>query len=508
MDRIALVPLEDRAADPWLDEIMKAYFITCHDSVTFVRDQFRTIYDPTCFYLYHIDAKASEALHETARRLAEAYPNVAVLPSRHYGWASYSQVATTLDAIDRALDAAPDWSHFIALSEQHCPLRDPTETAAALAPGVSYVGSTPFADMYSEAQADIANRSSLDYRELIGVGSFGVAVAEADPKFLADLRHGSNWYVLSREACVYLRSTARDAPGADRFRRSVHADENMIQTLLAQACGRAGTIESRETTFVAWPHITGAHDMVFREEDFFSAQADGWLFIRKRPRHLPERVSETLEAWGFPSAAHLTAAIGEPLQSARPPFDPEGTALARHVARRVVRRGRNIRADLPNLRYGQRDPLFSLQFQTDRMPQNVEVRVVSQTLTDFRILLLAPDPAEYGFSIRNAYGRETCLLRVRCGEFFLRREIMVPEDRACGFWTRAPNGDLAPLIRRIESYIDIAEKLGGQVSQIDDRGRLSVAKREAAARWRSITWGVQRFGRRVRSFFQITMTVQ
>lgn len=477
---------------------MKAYFITCHDSVPFVRDQFRAIYDPAGYYLYHVDAKAPDALHETVRRLAQAYPNVDVLPSRHYGWASYSQVATTLDAIDRALEVAPDWSHFIALSEQHCPLHDPAETAATLAVGVSYIGSTPFAEMHPGAQDDIANRSSLDYRELTGVGSFGVAVVPPDAEFLAGLRHGSNWYVLSRGACLYLHETARSAPVTERFRHSVHADENMLQTLLAHANGRAGIIESRETTFVAWPHITGAYDMIFREEDFDSARAEGWLFIRKRPSHLPERVAEILEGWAAVKAAELTAMIGAAIEPALPPFDRTGTDLARHVADRVKRRGRGIQADLPNLRHGHRNPILSLQFRSDRMPAGIEVRVVSQTLTEFRVLLLAPDGAEYDFSIRQAYGRDTCLLRVRCGEFFLRREVMVPEDQSCGFWTRPSNGDLAALVRRIEFYIEVAEMLGKAARLTDNRHPLFVIRCEAAARWRSVIWSVRRLGQRVR----------
>ncbi|AMB46092.1 beta-1,6-N-acetylglucosaminyltransferase [Methylobacterium sp. AMS5] len=467
---------------------MTAYFITCHHSPAFVRDQFRFLYHPDHLYLYHVDAKAPEALHETVRRLAQAFPNVAVLPSRHYAWASYSQVATTLDAVAWALKAAPAWSHLVALSEQHCPLRNPAELADALQPGVSYVAATPFAAMYPSGQEDLVHRSSMDYRELPGVGSFGVSALARDPDFLTRLHHGSNWYVLSRQACTYLYEAESCLPDAARFRCCVHADENMLQTMLAQANGRAGTIACRETTFVAWPHIIGNDSMIFREVDFFTARDEGWLFIRKRPTVLPALVAATLETSAAMTESDLTRAIGDLPKLVPAVPDADGVALARKVARAVVRRGRGVRADLPNLRYGLRDPLFSLTFQTARIPDDVEVRVISQNLMDFRVLLLSMTPPTVDFTTRHIHGRLAPLLRVRCADFFCRREILVPEDPAHGFWTLPSDGSISGLVRRIELHIGVAETLGHGTEAFAESGLFAVIFREAAARWRSARW--------------------
>ncbi len=498
MDRSARLPLEGGTGNGVSrpSGIMTAYFITCHQSPAFVRDQFRFLYHPDHLYLYHVDAKAPVALHGTVRHLAQAFPNVAVLPSRHYAWASYSQVATTLAAVAWALKAAPAWSHFVALSEQHCPLRDPAEMAAALQPGVSSVGMTPFAALGPGEQEDVAHRSSMDYRELPGVGSFGVAPLARDPAFLARLHHGSNWYVLSRAACTYLHDAAPALPDAARFRRSVHADEDMVQTLLAQADGRAGTVADRETTFVAWPHIIGDDSMTFREADFFAARDAGWLFIRKRPTMLPERVAATLEASAGMTEAELTAAAGACPETVPALPDPDGVALARRVARAVVRRGRGVRADLPNLRRGRRDPLFSLTFQTDRIPDDVEVRVVSQNLQDFRVLLLSMAPPAIDFSTRHIHGRLAPLLRIRSDDFYCRREILVPEDPAHGFWTRPSDGSVSGLVRRIELHLAAAETLGRRREPLVQPRPLAVAAREAAARWRSAHGMLRRLLRR------------
>lgn len=498
MDRSARQPLEGGTGNGVSrpSGIMTAYFITCHQSPAFVRDQFRFLYHPDHLYLYHVDAKAPDALYETVRHLAQAFPNVAVLPSRHYAWASYSQVATALDAVAWALEADSTWSHFVALSEQHCPLRDPAEIAAALQPGVSYVGTTPFAAMGRSEQEDVAHRSSMDYRELPGVGSFGVAPVACDPGFLARLHHGSNWYVLSRTACAYLHQAAPGLPDAARFRRSVHADEDMVQTLLAQADCRAGTVSDRETTFVAWPHIIGNDSMIFREADFVAARDSGWLFIRKRPTALSERVAATLEASAAMTEADLVDAIGACPETVPAVPDADGVALARRVARAVVRRGQGVRADLPNLRYGRRDPLFSLTFQTDRIPDDVEVRVISQNLMDFRILLLSMAPPAIDFATRHIHGRLAPLLRIRSDDFYCRREILVPEDPAHGFWTRPSDGSVSGLVRRIELHIAVAETLGCRSEPLVQSRPLAVAAREAAARWRSAHWMLRRFLRR------------
>jgi hypothetical protein len=475
---------------------MTAYFITCHASAACVRDQFRTLYRPEHLLLYHVDAKAPAGLHETVRRLGEAFPNVVVLPSRHYAWAGYSQVETTLRAIDRALAAERDWAHLVVLSEQHCRLRDEADLAAALEPGVSYVDSTPFGAMNPVSQADIAHRFSMEYRELPGIGSFGVAPRPHDPDFLARLRHGSNWYILSRQACAYLRAAAPAAPEAARLREAVHPDENMLQTLLAADGGRAGRVEPRETSFVAWPHISGHPDMIFRAEDFAAARAGERLFIRKRPARLPPEVAAILEGWAALSAADLAAAIGPPPEPVAQGPDPAGTALARRVASRVVRRGRGVQADLPNLRFGLRNPAFSLRLRTARVPDGVDVRILSQDLRHFRVLLLGAEAPAIDFAPRRLYGRPAPLLRIRVPEFDFRREILVPEDPAHGFWTRPEDGGVAGLVRLIEAYLRVAESLAEARAPEPARG-LAAARQEAAARGRSLAWSLRRLlGRR------------
>ncbi len=470
---------------------MTAYFITCHASVANVRDQFRSLHRPEHLLLYHVDAKAPAALHETVRRLEAAFPNVTVLPSRHYAWAGYSQVATTLEAIDRALATGPDWSHLVVLSEQHCRLRDEAELGAVLEPGVSYVDMTPFAAMGPGPQADIAHRFSMDYRELPGIGSFGIVPVAPDADFLGRLRHGSNWYVLSRQACAYLACAARTAPEAARLRAAVHPDENMLQTLLAADGGRAGRIEPRETTFVAWPHISGKPDMTFRAEDFSAARAGDHLFIRKRPACLPPEVATTLEDWASLSEAELTARIGSPLEPAAEEADPEGTALARRVASQVVRRGRGVQADLPNLRFGLRNPRFSLRFRTARIPDGIDVRILSQDLRHFRVLLLVTERPEVDFAPRQLYGRPAPLLRIRVPELDFRREILVPEDPTHGFWTRPADGGVFGLVRVIEAYIRVAERIAETPAPETVRG-LNSTRREVAARARSLAWSVRR----------------
>ncbi|WP_162559867.1 beta-1,6-N-acetylglucosaminyltransferase [Methylobacterium radiodurans] len=476
---------------------MTAYFITCHASVACVRDQFRTLHRPEHLLLYHVDAKAPAALHETVRRLGEAFPNVVVLPSRHYAWAGYSQVATTLEAMDRALASGSDWSHLVVLSEQHCRLRDEAGLAAALEPGVSYVDATPFGAMNPVSQADIAHRFSMEYRELPGIGSFGIVPAAPDPEFLARLRHGSNWYILSRQACAYLRDAARTAPEAARLRAAVHPDENMLQTLLSADGGEGGRIETRETTFVAWPHISGNPDMTFRAEDFRAARAGDRLFIRKRPACLPPEVAAALEGWASLSEADLTAVIGAPPEPSAEAPDPEGTALARRVASRVVRRGRGVQADLPNLRFGLRNPSFSLRFRTARIPDGIDVRILSQDLRHFRVLLLEAESPAIDFVPRLRHGRPAPLLRIRVPEFDFRREILVEEDPARGFWTRPGDGGVIGLVRVIEAYIRVAEGLGAVRAREPVRG-LAAARQEAAARGRSLAWSLRRLLKRKR----------
>ncbi|WP_044561732.1 beta-1,6-N-acetylglucosaminyltransferase [Azospirillum sp. B4] len=287
------------------------YFITCHRALDHVSDLFRFIYRSQHLYIFHCDPKAPAAVRDFVARLGVRFPNVIALPGQPYSWGGYSMVTTTAMALRVALAAPVPWRHFFWLSEQHLPLFSQDDGRWNAPAGWSFSDASLVTGMYPGGQDDVLHRFSLDFRELPGVGMFGVAPQAVDAAFRETLYHGSNWLVLDRLACADLLDRMGQPGEAEPFARSAQPDETMLQTLLmtGQRAGRH-RIHSWNATYVAWPHLCGNSDMYCTLENVAAARGEGRLFIRKRPVVLPPELRDEMEAMAAFTADALAADLG------------------------------------------------------------------------------------------------------------------------------------------------------------------------------------------------------
>lgn len=402
-----------------------AYLLLSHHAHEHVLELLRRIHRPQDAFLLHADAKAPGGLHATLAELSRLCPNIAVLPPVLCSWAGWSLVEVTLRGIAALLRAEPAWSHLILLSEQHWPVRPPEEIAAALQPGVSYMATSEVGRMYPAGRADVLHRFRAFHRELPGVGMFPVGPRRLDPAFIAGLRHGSQWVVLARAACERLAALPPEHAVWAPFRSALLPDETALQTVLQSDAGAGLRIEPRETSYVAWPHLTGRNDMIFTEPTFAQARAEGFLFIRKRPAELPAAIDALIPArpaWTLPPA---------PAES--PPEHGPATALmhALHAALAPGWPGLTVSAFLPDQRGA--GPACFLRLQDEGLPPGVSVFVLSADFAQLRAALVDHRAPAEELELRTLAGLPTLPLKVRLPDLFLRREILAPAAPEGGF---------------------------------------------------------------------------
>jgi hypothetical protein len=265
----------------------------------------KAIYRPSDRYVLHVDRKAPSQVHLTIRNATSGLLNVDVLPSRAVRWGGRSMVEVELTAIQRLLQRADDWSHFINLSGQDFPLRPVAAMEDELQqnPGRNYMEffrprSMPWTWQNPAFRAGSPEFSRTESR----VDRFYVDwplrrhamlplpfVRRTFPSGFT-WYGGSQWKVLSREACRYIS----ERPEAQRlwrfYRNTFIPDESFFQTALLNSPLRA-TIVNDSRRLVQWnPDV-----VTFTEEHVdLLTRSDAW-FARKFDERVDGRILGFLE---------------------------------------------------------------------------------------------------------------------------------------------------------------------------------------------------------------------
>jgi Core-2/I-Branching enzyme len=416
-----------------------AYLLICHRSADDVTTLLRAIYRPGNAYFLHADRKASPHLHDTLRGLADAFPNVQVLPSVLCSWGGWSQVETMLCGIAAACASPVPWRHLFLISESHLPVCSPEDAADALARGVSWLDAEPLSAMSADARDDVLHRFAAAHRELPGIGMFPVAARALPATFAHRLHHGSSWLTLARDACERFAALSSEHAIWAPFRGALQADEDALQTvLLGTDVGRGLTIARRNATFVAWPHLSGNADMTFTEQNFHAARAAGHLFIRKRPAVLPDSVAAIL-------AAMQSSVPLPPTAVDRAPATPDAATLAAQLQTRLraLVAGVTIEVFPPDERAA-----CCLHVVCAGLPERLLVAVLSQDLRTFKVALMWQAAWRGSFHITTLGGYPAVVLKVRLPSLFLAREVVLPSLPDSGFLSVDEDaaGHLSPLV--------------------------------------------------------------
>lgn len=265
----------------------------------------RAIYRAGDAYVLHVDRKAPREVHEGITDATSGLANVDILPSLPVTWGGRSMVEVELRAIDRLLKRADDWSHFINLSGQDFPLRPVAAMEDELQqnPGRSYmeffqphtmpwtwenpafrVGSREF----SRPQSRI-DRFYVEWplrRRAIRPLPFVYRTLPSGFTWYG----GSQWKVLSREACHYIAEQPEIRRLWRFYRHTSIPDESFFQTALLNSPLHT-TIANDSRRFVLWnPHVV---TLTEEHADLLSG-SDAW-FARKFDEQVDGRILDYLE---------------------------------------------------------------------------------------------------------------------------------------------------------------------------------------------------------------------
>ncbi len=441
------------------DEGGLCYLLVCFNSSEYVAYLLASLYRTTDTFFIHSDERAPAELKSYIGQAARRFTNIIQMTTQDYSWAGYSHVDLCLKVMASGLELKRSWSHLIFLSEQHLPLKSPSEIEGYLRARKSVALLSPSTRMLPEARADIRNRFGAVYRELPGVGCFATDVMERDAAFYETIYHGSNWIALHRSHCAFLIEAERTGQ-FDLFKTIVHAEEMAIPTILAQM---RDEVDDVEITLVAAPHLVDNHGLVMTEELFKEAETSHHLFIRKRTKTLSPLVDSHIRRKHFDedvyrlaqtsSVASIASALTREREAARK-LQQQLRSLLR------ARFSRRIDVDIVDPATREFSCRIHILARVPAMPPTQSVRILSQNLRDFKICLVEASSPGGLFSdplLHDGFLYST--VRVKINDLFGYREIMPIGFEGCGFVSLDSGQSIEDITVLVEALLKEAVKL-------------------------------------------------
>ncbi|MBF9031906.1 glycosyl transferase [Rhodobacterales bacterium HKCCE3408] len=237
-----------------------AFILLCHKDPDAIIAQARRLIAGGATVAIHYDARSPSA--DYARMVSElsGLPGVVFAARRvRCGWGEWSLVQGTLNAVEAALAAFPDATHFFTLSGDCMPIKSSAWADRLLDPGDrDFVESFDF--FTSDWIKTGLKRERLIYRHLFNerkshrlfYGSMDLqrrfGLERAIPEDI-EVMIGSQWWCLRRRTVEAIMDFMRQRPDVVRFFRTTWIpDETFFQTLVRHLVP-AAEIECRSPTF-------------------------------------------------------------------------------------------------------------------------------------------------------------------------------------------------------------------------------------------------------------------
>ena len=296
-----------------------AYCILAHKNPAQVARLLRAIAHPENVYFLHYEKRSPHEEHEAVARLAREFSNVHLLPSRAILWGRFSQVATQLEGLKRAVECGRPWSPFITLTGQDFPLLSQTRMMEEMeaAPDVSYLSFfDPFATDYWRNAGERLERVYLDSAALESLLKWPVLgrrlrricgwqdrmpcvpwVKRRRPEWFR-YWGGSNHVTLSRSAADYVVNDPQARRIVQWLKRSGHPDESVFQSALLNG-PLAGSVVNDDRRAILWARDGEPSPLTLRCADLpwlrGEARVEGKLFARKVDLKVDAQLMDELE---------------------------------------------------------------------------------------------------------------------------------------------------------------------------------------------------------------------
>lgn len=278
---------------------MIAYLILAHRAPEQLRRLVETVHHERNIYMIHVDRKSPDDIHAGARALARRFPNVHVLPSRIVNWSCWSMVDAELRGIRGLLNADSSWEYLINLSGACFPLVSQEEVLDRLADaGSIYMNhfdtarDNPYKvrwtrSYYLEFQSRYKPYFFLPrWAAVRAMDRIPINAPYKVPRLRrrfpegATLYGGSQWMVLSREACHYALESAAARRFQAFFRFTRVPDESYFQTVLMNS-PLAEKVVNDNLRYIRWPEGWALHPETLTKDDLPTLLSSGKLFARK-----------------------------------------------------------------------------------------------------------------------------------------------------------------------------------------------------------------------------------
>ena len=267
-----------------------AYILLCHkDPKAIVAQATRLTAGGDCVAI-HFDANAPAAMFDEIATAVADTPQVVLAKKREKcGWGEWSLVRASLNAIEAAVDAFPDATHFYMLSGDCMPIKTADYAHGVLdAVDADYIESFDFfeSDWIKTGMKEDRlifrhffnerGRKWMFYQSLNLQRRLGLQRAIPDD---LQIMIGSQWWCLRRATIEAILEFIRDRPDVIRFFRTTWIpDETFFQTLVRHLVPEA-QIRSRSLTFLMFSDY--GMPVSFYNDHFDMLLAQDFLFARK-----------------------------------------------------------------------------------------------------------------------------------------------------------------------------------------------------------------------------------
>ncbi|TMV15624.1 DUF5928 domain-containing protein [Arenibacterium halophilum] len=267
-----------------------AYILLCHKDPAAVVQQARRLTAAGDVMAIHFDANAAQADYDRIRSDLSDTPNVTFAARRvRCGWGEWSLVQATLNAIQAALDAFPDATHFYMLSGDCMAIKTAEYAHRVLdAHDRDYIESFDFFEsgwIKTGMKADrLTYRHYFNERANKRLFYASHAIQKRlglQRKIPADLRIqiGSQWWCLRRRTVEWIMDFVAKRRDVVRFFRTTWIpDETFFQTLVRHLVPET-EIETRTLTFLMFSDY--GMPITFYNDHYDLLLAQDFLFARK-----------------------------------------------------------------------------------------------------------------------------------------------------------------------------------------------------------------------------------
>lgn len=275
-----------------IQSISIAYLILVHRLPNQFKKLFKAIYDPSNFYLIHIDKKASQQIGEEVGNFLRNYLNVHILDSENVIWGGYSMVQAELDGMKYLLEMNKKWDYFINLSGQDFPLKSQEIIKNFLSKnnGKNYI---KIADQ-EKSRPETMNRIENYFEELEDKISDKTHKRDFMKGVIPYI--GGQWMILTRNCCEFITNNVEVKKFEDYYFNTLIADESFFQTVLMNT-SFTGTLINDDKRAIIWipDGDIKLRPKTFTQTDLGFLLEGNHLFARKFDNNVDNTIIESLK---------------------------------------------------------------------------------------------------------------------------------------------------------------------------------------------------------------------